>query len=63
MIYEHTCTTSGTHGEKYGRTIDDFIKWVREAPFEADAVNNIRVLLREYDRRRKLWQRIRCVFI
>jgi hypothetical protein len=63
MSYEVTCTTTSTYSEKYGRTIDDFIKCVREVPRESDAVGNIKILLREYDKRRTLWQRIRCVFI
>ena len=43
--------------------INDFIEWVRNAPLESDAVNNIPVILKQYDRRKTFWQRLHCLFL
>lgn len=47
-----TSFTSTVVLEKYDRTTQGFIDWVRNVPLESDAVSNLPKLLREYDSRK-----------
>lgn len=62
-----TETTSGTfclNPPKYQDWLtDELIRWVRDVPDEESAVENIQRIIRAYERRKTLWQHIKCFFL
>lgn len=62
--YEVTSSTYSVYPDKYDDTIvQDFIDHVRNAPLESDAVHNIPVILRRYDRLKTMKQRLLSLFL
>lgn len=59
-----TSSTVSVNPPKYEeRVVNDLIKWVRDAPLESDAVHNIPVILKQYDRQKTLGERLKCLFL
>lgn len=59
-----TASTATTYSAyKYDRITDGFLRWVRNVPLEADAVNNLPFQLEDYDKSKTLLQRIKCLFV
>lgn len=62
--HELTATTTSWAGSKWGDYIvDELMRWVREAPLDTDAASNAIIILREYDKQKTTWQRIKCLFL
>lgn len=59
-----TATTTIGTPPKYSDDpmIEEFMRWVRYAPLDSDAIANIKTLLKQYDRRKSDWQRFKCLF-
>lgn len=56
--YTHT-TTVTSYFEKYDRTTDDFLRWIREVPLESDAVSNLPQCLERYENSKSNWKRFK----
>lgn len=41
----------------------DFMRWVRWVPRDTDALTNLPLCLRSYDRQKTLVERIKCLFL
>lgn len=64
MMVTSTCTKES----KYGKLVlDEIMEFVRDASSDADAIHNLNVILKEYlkeyDKRKTPWQRIKGLFL
>jgi hypothetical protein len=49
---------------KYGDWIkDELMEWVRGADSDENALRSIDIVMALYDKRKTMWQRIKCLFV